>query len=259
MITIESNVQAAVTGTLHYELTCMYESIESKAAMAAFNDGAFRRFNIGFGDYLDARARTNPKSLHHVYEWNSVGAKSQRLFRLKRISGGSGGMKFTYYFVNSRKVAPIDPILGPKNPNPITGKFVRKSAIFKNKAFIMEEGRDIHVRPKNGRYIAFVSPGQPRGIGFSSKEVTIRNPGGKEVKYAFATAFQGWFSSGAGTKYLKSSGFMDKPGQVYKRSGSRLPTSLRKASVKAQFNKGAIESQARSAVAAAMVEEYGRL
>jgi len=259
MIRLESNIQAAVTGTLHYELACMYESVESKKAMAAFNDGAFRRFNTGFGEYLDAKARTNPKALHHVYEWNSVGVKTQRLFRLIRTKAGPGGMRFTYDFLNSKRVAPIDPVLGPKNPNPITGKFVRKSAIFKNKAFTMEEGRDVHVQPKNGRYIAFVSPSQPRGIGFSSKQITVRNPGGKEVKYAFAKSFQGWFSSGAATKYLKTTGFMDKPGQVYKRSGTKLPTSLRKASIKAQFNKGAIESQAKAAVAAAMVEEYGRL
>jgi hypothetical protein len=168
-------------------------------------------------------------------------------------------MRFSYHFINSKKVAPIDPILGPKNPNPITGRFVRKSAVFRNKAFIMEEGRDVRVRPKNGRYIAFVSPNSPRGIAFSSKEVIIKNPGGKQVRYALAQSFQGWFSSGAGTKYLKASGAMDKPGKVYKRAGTRLPTSLRKASVKAQFNKGAIEAQARSAVAAAMVEEYGRL
>jgi hypothetical protein len=259
MIKVETNMGPVITGTMEYELACVYESIESTKAMSAFNDLAFRTFDKGFGDYMDARSRTSPKSFHHVYEWNSVGVKTQRLFRLIRTKSGKNGMRFSYHFINSKKVAPIDPILGPKNPNPITGRFVRKSAVFRNKAFIMEEGRDVRVRPKNGRYIAFVSPNSPRGIAFSSKEVIIKNPGGKQVRYALAQSFQGWFSSGAGTKYLKASGAMDKPGKVYKRAGTRLPTSLRKASVKAQFNKGAIEAQARSAVAAAMVEEYGRL
>ncbi len=36
---------------------------------------------MDFGNYIDALARSKPKSLHHVYEWQRAGNKTARLFK----------------------------------------------------------------------------------------------------------------------------------------------------------------------------------
>ena len=40
--------------------------------------GGYTAESLGY--YIDSKARSNPSSLHHVYEWNRVGDMGARLF-----------------------------------------------------------------------------------------------------------------------------------------------------------------------------------
>ena len=46
----------------------------------------FDKLGVGtiqaLAQYIDIQARSNPKALHHVYEWNQTGSPNARLFNL---------------------------------------------------------------------------------------------------------------------------------------------------------------------------------
>jgi hypothetical protein len=44
---------------------------------ALFTKTMFDQINTDFGNYIDALARSKPKSLHHVYEWKRLEIKQQ--------------------------------------------------------------------------------------------------------------------------------------------------------------------------------------
>ena len=57
----------------------------NKQFQSAFSKIIFDQIDTDFGNYIDALARSKPKSLHHVYEWKKVGNKNARLFKLNKI------------------------------------------------------------------------------------------------------------------------------------------------------------------------------
>mgnify|MGYP000043808466 CR=1 FL=1 len=87
------------------------------------------------GEYIDALARTRPKSLHHVYEWNKAGNKSSRLFKLNKLSENGLSFRVNYEFKPSRSLVPSETS--------------RRRHMFINKAEVMERGLPLTIRPKN--------------------------------------------------------------------------------------------------------------
>jgi hypothetical protein len=235
---VTSNAPQKISQTLYYELMVGYHTFTDKQ-MEKWTGRVWNELETYFGQYIDAQAASNPKRLHHVYEWGSVGMPQGRLWKLKRMKSTGGAFKISYGFVQSRRVAPIADVL--KTPGP-TGKVVKKTAVFKNKAFVMEMGIPVVNKPKTGRYLAFPA-NNARGIAFSNRPVRIAYPGGVATKFAFARSFSGFFRSGLAMKYLKPT--LNKPVKVMKRAGERVPATITAPRFSKGISQSAIEQMAR--------------
>lgn len=249
-ISAESNAAQVIMATINYEVMVSWHSMASPAAKEKFYAKAYPALKKGFGEYVDAKSLTNPRALHHVYEWNKNGQPVARLWNIKRNKGGPDSFKIMYYFNVSKTVAPIDPIL--KKPGP-SGKFVTKSAVFKNKAIVMESGQPVVVKRKTAKYLAipaknFNGSGSSKGIVFTRGPVTVRNPGGGFTTGAFNKAFIGWFGSGLATKYLKSAGIYKSLEEHTSRAGNNVPARIRNLNIRSSISKSEIESLAQAAV-----------
>jgi hypothetical protein len=153
---------------------------------------------------VDRFSVTNPKRMHHIYEWNKIGLPSARLFVLSKASLLNGSIVINAGFKQSKTPVPINPeLLSPGN----TGKVVSRRNIFKNKAEVMEEGRVVRYQAK--KMLAFM--GSDLGIKFiqPGATVNINNPGGKYVKGSLATFMSAWYNKNAQT-IIDSSGLYER-------------------------------------------------
>jgi hypothetical protein len=152
----------------------------------------------------DRFSATNPKRMHHIYEWNRVGNPSARLFVLNRLSMMNGSMTVNVTFKESRTPVPIDPeLLVPGK----TGKIVNRRNVFRDKAVIMEEGRSVSYQAQ--RMLAFM--GSDLGLKFirPGTMVNIRQPGGKYTKDSLAIFMANWYNKNAQT-IIDSSGLYER-------------------------------------------------
>lgn len=140
------------------------------------------------GKYIDSKAKMNPQSLHHVYEWNRVGSSDSRLFRF------------------NAKVS--------KTIISITGKFLQSKSLppsgnepFSDKANIMENQIAVFVSPKNSSVLVFEDNGETI---FTPNTIYIEHPGGAEVAESFAKAFDEFFNIVLTGSLLHSSGIFEK-------------------------------------------------
>lgn len=124
------------------------------------------------GKYIDAQARANPQSLHHVYEWDRVGVESARLFRINaRVSFDSIHLE---------------------------GKFLQSKSdngngyVFRDKARIMENEISVTITPNNSSFLAFEDEGE---LVFTTNSVYIEHPGGDEVAGSFGKTVEEFFDS----------------------------------------------------------------
>lgn len=130
-----------------------------------------------FLPYVNAMARANRKSLHHVYEWNKTGITSARLFDLAIPSSSRGKANFSMKleFRPSKSLVPLTE--AQRRPNPYTGAVVEQRHIFYNKAMVMEYGQSVTIRPIQAKYMAFDNPPGARqtesGLTFSRLPITI--------------------------------------------------------------------------------------
>lgn len=257
--TIETAAPEQIMSALYYEMYVADETLRG-AAMNSWMEGAFKRVSDDFGDWLDHRATANPSELKHVYSWGGVGNPSQRLFQLSRGPVVDQTFKLSYKFLPERKLTPIDPRL--LIPNPITGKVVTKTYVFRQKAKIMESGLPVVVRPRGSNWLAVpVAGGKFRGrtnsrgldergvgIAFSRGPLIIRDVGGKQATGGFGRNFKVYFTSGLATKRLKASGYLNKPQKVAKIAGENIPAQIRRAGFKGGINEGAIKRWAKMEV-----------
>lgn len=137
-----------------------------------------------FEAYVDNIARANTHKYHHVYEFNKTGDKTARLF-VSSIKGSNNPV-LSYSFKESK--VPSD-----------------SGYVFKNKAYVMENGIPLNIRPRNSEYLTF----EYRGDFYSKKSVFVPNPGGSEVKGSFAELFYKFMTNDA-DKALYDLGFFDK-------------------------------------------------
>lgn len=136
------------------------------------------------GKYIDASARSNPEALHHVYEWHKVGSPSARLFDLDYTVSNLGLSLFgTFKQSNSIKDGSYTP--------------------FYNKAFIMENGIPVTIRPRGSGVLAFEVDGEDI---FTSKEVDVDNPGGDAVNGSFERVFDEFMTQYFRQSILQTSG-----------------------------------------------------
>jgi hypothetical protein len=117
-----------------------------------------------FFPYVNALARGNRKSLHHVYEWEKVGVTSARLFDLRIPSNSRGRANFTMRvdFRPSKTLVPLT--TAQATPNPDTGEVVKRQHVFWNKAMVMEYGMTVVVRPLGRSKMAFDNTSSAHGV-----------------------------------------------------------------------------------------------
>lgn len=123
--------------------------------------------------YIDARARSNPAALHHVYEWDRVGNSSARLFEMDS-SVSKNKISFTGKFLPSKSISP------------------NSSEPFTDKANVMENGIAITIEPRNSDVLAFEADGE---LVFTRNSIYIEHPGGDEVAGSFGEVVDDFFTS----------------------------------------------------------------
>lgn len=160
--------------------------------------------NLGAGvvevlkKYIDAEARSNPKALHHIYEWYQTGSPSARLYDFD-YTVSNLGLSFKSSFSQSQTVSN-----GSSTP-------------FYNKAKIMEEGIPVTISPKKAEKLVFDIDGETI---FTSKEITVANPGGDFVQGSLQRITDQFFMLYFKQSFLKSSGIYDyiKTPAIYKKN-----------------------------------------
>jgi hypothetical protein len=135
-------------------------------------------------DFIDSNARIDPSSLHHVYEWYQTGSPDARLFDIDYIVTGAG---------LSMNATLTQSSTNPKGSN----------VPFYNKAKVMENGIAVTIKPRNVQALAFTQNGEQV---FTTKPVTVNNPGGDQVQGSFHEIFKTFFRTYASQSILDISG-----------------------------------------------------
>ena len=227
---LKDSTVAQISAYVYYEAAVISKLTTNKAFQNAFSKLMFDQINLDFGNYIDALARSKPKSLHHVYEWKKTGNKSARLFKLNKT--GQVGLSFgiNYEFLPSKSMVPA-----------ATGK---RRHLFVNKASVMEQGNPLVIRPRNADRLVFEIDGEtvfmPKGA-----SVTVKRPGGSGARNQFTLAHSRFFSGRLVNDSIKKSGFQ----RLFNSSMTKalgVPSDIKR--VKYSFSANTIRSQADSAL-----------
>lgn len=144
-----------------------------------------------FDQYIDARARQDPASYHHIYEFDKTGNPSARLFKAVIGNTFDGSAVINYSFTSA------------KEPN-------REGYPFPNKAEIMESGQTITITPKRSKYLKYQLED---GRFVTSEKSVVTSPGGLQVKGSFESTFRSFMAS-QGKVILEKFGYYKKVEQA---------------------------------------------
>lgn len=228
----DSNV-AQISAALYYQANVIAKLTSNKQFKETFQKTIYRQIMQDFGNYIDAKARMNPKSLHHVYEWSRAGQSDYRLFDLVMIDGEGISFKIKYTLNQSKSFVPS-----------AEGK---RKHVFANKASVMEAGMPLKIAPRYSERLVFEMDGitvfMPKGA-----SVTVRSPGGAKARNQFSLAYSQFFSGNLVNESIKKSGFQ----RIFNSASAkalRIPTSIKK--VKYSFSPNTVRSEADMAAATA--------
>jgi hypothetical protein len=149
--------------------------------------------NLGHGvltalyDYIDASARSNPRAMHHIYEWMQTGSPEARLYDLS-YTVSNLGLSFKSKFTQSQSVS--------RDSN----------TPFYDKARIMEQGITVKIAPVRSDVLVFDINGETV---FTKKEVTVKDPGGTEVAGSFENAVDEFMLGYFKQSFIRASGLYD--------------------------------------------------
>ena len=246
---IKSNAAEIISSTLNYEMMVAWHAMSSEKATTEFFNEVFDELYYNFGQYMDTKSSSQSKMFKHVYEWNEVGSSNKRLWKWKKVGQSPEGFKIKPYFITSKVNAPIDPVLQIPGP---TGKVVKRTGIFKDKASVIEFGQPVTIRVKTARYLAVpnknLSPGSSnkKSITFTKGPITINYPGGKESKLAFTKAMSGWLYS-KGIQSIKDGKAVRKVNRRISRA-STVPSRIRSIRFGGRISAAEIDALAARAV-----------
>jgi hypothetical protein len=228
----DSNV-VQISAMLYYKASVISKLETNKNFIRKFHNMIFDSLKDEFGNYVDAKARTRPKSLHHVYEWDKAGNPAARLFRLKRIDSNTLSFKLDFFFLPSKTFS--------------SNKTSKKKYKFPNKASIMESGTPVTISPRSSKRLVFEINNQvvfmPEGA-----SVIVRNPGGKAAKNQFTLAYSHFFSGPLAGQAIRKSGFHRLFGSAMQKA---LVTPSNIKTVQYSFSPNSIRSQADAALSQA--------
>jgi hypothetical protein len=203
---IELSINKKNLADLYKEITLKTAGIKELTSTSVLNEvgkAAFVILGERFMLAADRYAVANPKSMHHVYEWNKIGNPKARLFILERSKVMSGTILVNSTFLPSKSFVPIKSsnLIGPS-----TRSFSLSRHVFRNKAVVMEEGKSVRFKAqKTLSFFAnddqvFVAPGTV---------INIMNPGGVGVKHSFSRFLTDWYTKNAHS-VIDSSGLYSK-------------------------------------------------
>ena len=228
----DSNV-AQISAILYYQANVLAKLENSKKFKNTFKKIIFTQIEKDFGLYIDAQARSKPKSLHHVYEWKKVGNKNGRLFKLTSMPGDGISFKINYEFKPSKSFVPTEK--------------GRRKHVFISKASIMEAGMPLKIAPRHSKRLVFESNGNTVFMPIGAS-VTVQRPGGPSVKNQFKSQYSRWFSSDLVNQSIKKSGFANIFNSEITKA-LRVPAPIKK--VQYSFSPNMIRNMADSALASA--------
>jgi len=227
---LRDSTVAQISAYVYYEAAVISKLTTNKSFQNAFGKMMFDQINTDFGNYIDALARSKPKSLHHVYEWKKSGNKTARLFKLNKTEQVGLSFGVNYEFLPSKSMVPSS-----------NG---RRRHVFANKASIMEKGNPLVIRPKNAERLVFQIDDEtifmPKGA-----SVTVKRPGGSGARNQFTLAHSRFFSGRLVNDSIKKSGFQ----RLFNSSMTKalnVPSDIKR--VKYSFSANTIRSQADSAL-----------
>jgi len=178
-----------------YQIKTLDHLHNSPEIVSKINLAAGKTLVKYFEEYYASLARTNRYLYQHVYEFDMAGDNKYKLFKAD-ISAGFGNVNIKYKFLNSTI------------PN-------KNGYVFKNKAEIMESGRQVTIKPKNSNVLRFDVGSETV---FTKSEIKIKNPGGN-VAGNFEEQFNKYMKSNA-SEVLMSSGFNKKISLLLKREAA---------------------------------------
>ena len=230
---IKDSTVAQISAAIFYKTNVLAKLTSNLAFQNTFSKTLFAQINKDFGEYIDAKARTSPKSFHHIYEWGQVGSKEARLFKLNKLSQDGLSFKLNYELLDSKSFVPSE------NSN--------HRHVFIKKAFIMEQGKPVVIRPRKSERLVFDVNGytvfMPKG-----QSVTINKPGGVATKNSFMSSYKYFFTGQLVNMSIKKSGFQ----KLFNSSMTKaLTVPIQIKTVKYKFSPNSIASEAEAALLAA--------
>ncbi len=230
---IKDSTVAQISAALFYKTNVMAKLASNPQFQSAFRNVIFDQLQVDFGDYIDAKSRTSPKSFHHVYEWGRIGDNEARLFKLKKLPADGLSLKVNYELIDSKSFVPSE------NSN--------NRHVFVKKAEIMERGKTVVISPRFSERLVFEVDGytvfMPKG-----ESVTVRKPGGAATKNAFFAQYRYFFTGNLVNMSIKKSGFQ----RLFNSSLSRalgVPAQVK--TVKYSFSPNQLANEAEAATSAA--------
>ena len=228
----DSNV-AQISAAIYYKANVISKLTSNTAFQKKFREVIYTQIEKDFEDYIDSQARTKPKSLHHVYEWNKTGSPESRLFKLKSFNHNALSFQIAYEFKLSRSNV----------PSPAKYKKYK----FANKAFIMENGIPVTIAPKAAERLVFEVNGytvfMPKG-----RSITVSKPGGGAATHQFRLAYSRFFRGNLAGDSIRRSGFQ----QLFNSKISKalkVPGGISR--VQYSFSPNTVRSQANAALSLA--------
>lgn len=232
---LRDSTVAQISAFLYYEASVLSKLTTNAEFKNLFKTTIFNQIEKDFGEYVDAQARSKPRSLHHVYEWGKIGVPSSRLFKLSKQDTEGLSFKVNYDFNISKSSVPS------KN------KKQKKKYIFANKAIVMETGMPVVIRPRSAERLVFELDGEtvfmPKGT-----SVTVKRPGGAQATNQFSLSYGRFFGGQLVNSSIKSSGLQ----RIFNSKMTKaldVPMNIKK--VQYSFSPGKIRTQADASLQSA--------
>lgn len=223
---LNQSITAQISAAIYYKTSVLSQLDDNMAFKKQFQTSIYNQIKKDYGEYMDAKARSAPKSFHHIYEWKKVGVPNARLFDLSFVPANGLSFKIKAEMKQSKSFVPTQK--------------GRHRHVFANKAFVMEAGMPVKIAPRHSERLVFESDGEtvylPKG-----QSVTVKRPGGSAVKNQFYLATSRFFSGQLINSSIKKSGFQ----KLFNRSikmALNVPADIK--TVKYKFSPNVIRSQA---------------
>lgn len=146
-----------------------------------------------FTEYMSVVGAAQPSRFHHVYEWGQVGDPTAKLWDDKLLGNGASRTA-TFTWRASKQVVPVR--------QDFSDVGVKQIHVFVWKAPVMEYGKNIVIRPKRGKFLAFftgpTNPEMKYKMQVTANPIQVTDPGGPMVKGSFTREYVSWWGgSGA--------------------------------------------------------------